>query len=98
MRRLTFKELLVLSGLACHLEGCVVRASLEQDLLQEAISIEKWTIQHRRALHQIPELKYEEHATSKYLRWRPYKANFACQLYWRAEEKIKDTSLQGCFG
>ena len=43
-------------------------ASIEQDLLSEARGEYDWTVRHRRELHQIPELKYEEHATSQYLR------------------------------
>ncbi len=59
---------LFIFGIACFLSKARVRASLEQDLLKEAQSDSDWTVNHRRALHQIPELKYEEHATSRYLR------------------------------
>ena len=55
-------------GAALCIHAAVVLASLEQDLLKEARLDHDWTVQHRRALHQIPELKYEEHATSLYLR------------------------------
>ena len=67
-RRVAVITLFIISGVACYLSNVLVRASLEQDLLKEAISDQAWIIEHRRALHQIPELKYEEHATSKYIR------------------------------
>lgn len=42
--------------------------SLEKDLLKEAVYDIEWITHHRRELHKIPELKYEEHATSRYIR------------------------------
>lgn len=42
--------------------------SLEASLLAESTADQRWTIQHRRELHKIPELKFEEHQTSKYIK------------------------------
>jgi hypothetical protein len=38
-----------------------------ESLIAEINSLQNWTIVHRRALHQIPELQFELHNTSAYV-------------------------------
>ena len=44
------------------------RAAAEADFVSEASGIQPWLVNTRRALHQIPELIYEEFKTSEYIR------------------------------
>ena len=47
----------------------VACAGLDTALLkQDAASIQPWLVETRRALHSKPELMYEEHETSEYIR------------------------------
>ena len=49
---------------------CISRnsAASETDFVSEASDIQPWLVKTRRALHQVPELIYEEYKTSEYIR------------------------------
>ena len=54
--------------IALHLHFDFIFASGSIDFQAEASRIQPWLVETRRALHEVPELMYEELETSRYIR------------------------------
>ena len=65
----SWRELALMLFLAWTLADMAVALELDK-LLIEAKGHHDWLITHRRQLHQWPELMFEEHNTSQYIRGR----------------------------